>query len=64
MASQPDIIADWLTEEAKADPECQVLAAITTATRAGVLDEAGLLAKLRVQCEPPNPEEKSGNGTG
>lgn len=64
MASQPDIIADWLADEAKGNPTCPVLAAISAATRPAGLDEAGLLAQLRLQCEPETPEEAPGHVAG
>lgn len=64
MPSQPDIIADWLADEAKDNPECPVLAAITAATRPAGLDEAGLLANLRLQCQPVTQEEEPGDAAG
>lgn len=64
MASQPDIIADWLADEAKVNPKCPVLAAITAATRPEGLNEAALLAKLRLQCEPVKQMEKADDAAG
>ncbi len=64
MASQPDIIADWLADEAKSNPGCPVLAAITAATRPAGLDEASLLAKLRLQCEPVKQREGLADAAG
>jgi len=64
VAPQPDIIADWLADEAKAAPRCPVLAAIAAATRPAGLDEAALLARLRAQCEPVKQAEDAEDGAG